>query len=399
MLWVSKAKTFNLLLYLTLRYFIRFGAYYAVVHIAVITRSLPPEHCGIADHTTLLAHSLRAIGHKVTLIAGRGQADENSLIIEDQWGKKGLEGLLKQSDSLAIDHLILQYIPFGFLPDKRKPFPSINHYLSLKKFWQTCSKKWSTSLIVHETYFRAWSYPPSWIKGTIQKYLLKSLVKTSHRVFSASELLVQEMKQWGDSEKIIYLPLASHFPIAQTNREKMRSEQKIAKEEMVLTLFGGGNALRNSSSYVNKLDDYFHHKNIPVRWLLLGGIPRKWFDFSSPVLSPGRLTPDDLSSWLQMTDIFLAPHSWGLAARRTTFLAALQHGLPVVGTKGYITDPFMTHIPGLILTSGIKEFSEAVISLSINPKLRQSLGEKNKLYYQENFGWEKISNITTKVIT
>lgn len=373
--------------------------YSSDMHIAIITRRLPPEHCGIADHTALLARSLRATGHKVTLIASRGRADEDSLIIKDEWRKKGLEQLSKQLDNLAIDHLILQYIPLGFLTNKRNPFLATGHFLALKEFWQTCSQKWPTSLIVHETYFRKWLYPPSWLKGTIQKYLLKSLVQSSYKVFSASELLVQEMKGWGDSEKVISLPLASHFPISQINRrEKIRPEQKIAKGEIILTLFSGGNALRSSSSYVNKLDNYCHKKNIPIRWLLLGRISHKWFNFSFPVLAPGYLTTDELSSWLQMTDIFLAPHSCGLVARRTTLLAALQHGLSVVGTKGYLTDPSMAYIPGLILTSGIKEFSQAVTKLSTNPKLRQHLGEKNKLYYEENFGWEKISNILNKEI-
>ena len=363
------------------------------MRIAIITRRLPPAHCGIADHTMLLARLLRALGHEVILIAGQGQENDYSLIVRDNWDRGGLEGLRKRLDNLAIESLILQYIPFGFLTDKRNPYSSVSHYLALSKFWRACSKKWRTSMIVHETYFRSWSYPPSWIKGSIQKYLLKSLVNPSSRVFSASQMLVQEMKSWGDSKKIIYLPLGSHFSIFPINREKMRREKGIADQETVLTLFGVGNAVREASSYINALDSYFRRKNIPVCWLLLGGIPSEWFNLSSPVLSPGRLSPDDLSSWLQLTDIFLAPHSCGLAARRTTFLAALQHGLPVVGIKGPMTDPFLSDMQGLILTSGEKEFLQAVVRLSADPALRQSLGRQNKLYYNENFGWDKISDI------
>jgi glycosyltransferase involved in cell wall biosynthesis len=369
------------------------------MHIAIITKRLPPELCGIADHTALLGRSLRALGHKVTLIAGKGSIVDDTLIIEDNWYKEGLEGLLRCLDGLALDHLLLQYIPFGFLPDKRDSFFSMNHYLALKKFWQSCSRKWRTSMIVHETYYRVWSYPPSWIKGSIQKYLMKSLVRASRNVFSASELLVLEMKSWAASEKITWLPISSNFPYSPINKEKMKSEQKINSEELILTLFGGGNALRFAAGYVNKLDCHFYQHNIPIRWLLLGGIPRNWFKLSSPVLSPGRLSPDVLSAWLQLTDIFLAPHSCGLAAKRGTFWAAMQHGLPIVGTKGYMTDPFMTDIQGLILTSGTKNMLEAVIRLSTNPSLRKSLGKKNKLYYSENMGWDKISNIFIKSIT
>ena len=148
------------------------------MYIAIITRTLPPEYCGIGDHTMLLANSLRLLGHKVTLIAGQGEGNDNSLIVEDKWGRNGLDMLLRQLDGLSIDHLILQYIPYGFITGtkNRNPCSSIIHYVALKKFWKTCGRKWQTSIIVHETYYRVWSYPPSWIKGSIQKYLMTSLL-------------------------------------------------------------------------------------------------------------------------------------------------------------------------------------------------------------------------------
>ena len=267
----------------------------------------------------------------------------------------------------------------------------MKHYLALKSFWQTCSRKWHTSIIIHETYFRRWSYPPSWIKGSLQKYLMQSLVRVSRNVFSAVELLVEEMKSWGDPKKIVHLPLSSNFPFSPIDKEKMKSEQKLHNDELIFTLFGGGNALCRAAFYVNDLDRYFYQHNIPIRWLLLGGMSHELFDLSCPVISKGRLPPDDLSAWLQLTDIFIAPHSCGLAASRGTLMAALQHGLPVVGTKGYMTAPFLTRIPGLILESGTRNFSEAVIKLSTDPQLRQSLGDRNRQYFNENFCWDTLA--------
>lgn len=368
------------------------------MHIAIITRSLPPEHGGIVDHTMLLGQSLRNFGHRVTFIAGRGNATDNNLIIEDSWCKKGLEDLLKRLDELAIDHLILQYIPLGFLPNKYSAFSCIKHQLDLKNFWQACSKKWHTSIIVHDIYYRVWSYPPSWIKGSLQKYLMQSMVRISRNAFSSSELLVQEMKNWDNPKKITWLPPSSNLPFSPIDKEKTRSEHKISNDVLILTLFSGGNALHSNAFYVNKIDRYFYKNNIPILWLLLGGISRDWFNLSSPVIFHNHLPVRILSAWLQLTDIFLAPHSCGLAARRTTFLAALQHGLPVVGTKGYITDPLMSQIQGLVLTSGAKKFLEEVINLSTAPALRRFLGDKNKLYYNENLGWGKLSNTLIKAI-
>jgi glycosyltransferase involved in cell wall biosynthesis len=369
------------------------------MHIAIITRSLPPQHCGIADHTVLLAQSLRDAGHRVILIAGQGEANDNSLIIDDNWDKNGLSRLLRRLEELEIDHLLLQYIPLGFLTERRSPLFAFKHYMALMKFWKSCSKRWKTSLIVHETYYRVWSHPSSMVKGTIQKYLLKSLVAISHHVFTASQLLVEEMKAWGTPYKITYMPLTSHFPYLPTNKAEVRCEKQIDSRELVLTLFGGGNALRLSISWVHEVDRRLHEMNIPVRWLLLGGIPHKWLNLSAPVISPGRLDCKEMSRWLQMTDIFLAPQSCGLAARRTTFLAALQHGLPIVGTKGYLTDPFLMDLPGLKLTAGIEDFCREVIFLSDKPDMRSVMGESNQHFYNDHFGWEKNTAIFSSVIT
>lgn len=368
-------------------------------HIAIITRNLPPQHCGIGDHTGLLGQALRTHGHKVTLIAGRGEPNDNSLIIDDKWDKDGLDCLLGLLGGLDIDHLVLQYIPFGFLTVKRNPVFAFKHYLELNNFWKSCGEEWETSMIVHETYYRAWAHPLSLIKGTIQKYLMRSLGRSSHHIFNSSQLLVKEMKSWGAPDKIIYMPLASQFPFLPINRKEMRHEKKIDDNELVLTLFGGGNELRHSASWVDEADRRLNEMNLPVRWLLLGGIPCEWFNLSSPVLSPGYLDCEEMSGWLQMADIFLAPHSTGLVARRTTFLAGLQHGLPVVGTKGYNTDPFLVELSGLKLTTGIEEFCREVIFLAENPDMRLAMGKMNEQYYNDHFGWKKNLGIFSAAIS
>ena len=73
--------------------------------IAIITRNLPPYPCGISDHTILLAKALEYEGHKVTIIAGRGQVDHNRLIIEDDWSSSGLSHLLTKLEQLDVDHI------------------------------------------------------------------------------------------------------------------------------------------------------------------------------------------------------------------------------------------------------------------------------------------------------
>ena len=106
--------------------------------IAIITRNLPPYPCGISDHTILLAKALEYEGHKVTIIAGRGQVDHNRLIIEDDWSSSGLSHLLTKLEQLDVDHIVLQYTPLMYSHNQgRQDFAFV-------KFWQACSQRWQT---------------------------------------------------------------------------------------------------------------------------------------------------------------------------------------------------------------------------------------------------------------
>src|SRR5205807_1928318 len=41
----------------------------------------------------------------------------------------------------------------------------------------------------------------------------------------------------------------------------------------------------------------------------------------------GRLSAEDVSGWMQTVDLLLAPFSDGMSSRRTSVMAALEHGV------------------------------------------------------------------------
>jgi glycosyltransferase involved in cell wall biosynthesis len=359
------------------------------MHIAILTRSLPPENCGIGDHSLQLAQALRLQSNKVTIVAGRGNPKENIYITHDDWSKPGLNELKLQLEKLDIDHLILQYTPLMFSGARGK------QNFSLLNFWRLCSQQWQTSIILHETYFRVWWYPFSWLKGTFEKRLMLLLAETSNHVFTASQPLENELSQKELlRHKVHRLPLGSHFRAVKMDREDFRQQHNISPETNVLTLFGGGTNLWFQRSYIDTLDNFLHESEIPICWLFLGGVPSDWFHLQSPILSPGRLPSDDISAWLQMTDIFLMPHRCGLSAKRSTLSAALQHSLPAIGTYGEMTDDFWKDVPGVTLVSSNQpeQFQNAVIRLCVDKTLRESQGKENYRYFKENFSWETIAH-------
>jgi glycosyltransferase involved in cell wall biosynthesis len=212
-------------------------------------------------------------------------------------------------------------------------------------------------------------------------------------VLSPSGLLVEEIKGWNKRSIAYLLPNGSNFPVVPSDREKWRQEQKIDPDDIVLILFGGGNSLKWLSSHINATDKLLCKNGIRIHWLLLGGVPREWFKLGSSVISPGRLPEAAISAWLQAGDIFLMPHYAGLCARRTTLMAAMQHGLPVVGTRGMMTEAFWSTVQGVSLVplTAIRRFSKLVLTLASDRQLREIRGQCNRDYYRANFSWDYIS--------
>ena len=357
------------------------------MHFALLTQNAPPQICGIGDHSLRFADALRAAGHHATVLARRGLSEDGVEIVPGEIGRDWLAAVVDRLDRFGSDHLILQYTPLMYSSGRWR----IER--ELLRCWRSLCARRSTSLIVHETFFRVWWYPPSLLRGMIQRALLRRFAAGSRNVFSASEPLHEEMSGWALARTPVFLPIGSNIPVAEGDTPALRQSYGIAEREVVLALFGGGTSLKWSAGHVDMVEAKLNEAGIPHCWLLLGGIPRDWFSLTARVLSPGRLSSADLSAHLQLTDIFLMPHVSGLSAKRGTLMAALEHALPVVGTRGPMTDAFWSTVAGVMLVdvANAAKFAAAVVALCPDRQRRQTLGRKNAEYYREKFAWPKIA--------
>ena len=301
-------------------------------------------------------------------------------------GRGWLAAVVGLLDRFGSDHVVLQYTPLMYSAGRWR----IDR--ELLRCWRTLAAGRRSSLIVHEGYFRVWWHPPSLVRGTIQKTLLQGFVKEAHHVFTASEQLHWEMSEWALVRRPVLLPIGSNIPVVEGDAATWRRTHGIDEREIVLALFGGGNALKWSASHVDVVEAKLNEARIPHCWLLLGGVPRNWFNLKARVIDPGWLSPADLSAYMQLTDIFLMPHFVGIAARRTTLMAALEHALPVVGTSGSITESFWREVAGVtLIDAGDAEgFAAAALALCSDRQQRVELGRYNASYFREHFAWPKI---------
>lgn len=359
------------------------------MRISIITASMPPFHCGIGDHSLYLAATLRQQGCEVSIIACRGEATDGVSIVDCDWEIRSLERLFRKLAELQTDLVLIQFTPLMYSDANRWDGRGI------VPFWEKCAGSWKTAIIVHETYFRSWRYPPSWVRGSREKAFLQRMVSHSHYVFSASQPLVNEMGGWERERDVSLLPIGSNFPFVEIDRDAARIERGIGTDEIVLVLFGGGNSLKWMKRHVHATDTLLHSEGINAKWLMLGGITSSWFRLKLPVVSLGRVDEREMSIRLQTSDIFLMPHYAGLCAKRGTLMAAMQHGLPVVGSRTAMTEQFWENVEGVRLAPrrDARVFAEQVLALSRNHDARKIMGSANRQYFHDHFTWETIAQI------
>jgi glycosyltransferase involved in cell wall biosynthesis len=357
-----------------------------VRRIAIITRDAPPRHCGVGDHSICLADALSAEGADVCVLAYAGDASGRVATRSTPDAATWLQWIEGQIGAQHIDHVVLQYTPLYY---RDIPGWSDAHFSA---WWARLAARYAASIVVHETYHRSLRQPKSLVSGTRQKRTLQALAGASAHVFTASEPLVHEMAEWMLQRPAVLVPIGSNLAVAHDARSDQRLRYGIDAETLVLTLFGGGNSLKWMAGHVNAVSRTLADRGMPHRWLLLGGVPAEWFEFAAPAIAPGRLSPADLSAHLAVTDIFLVPHAAGVCAKRGTLMAAMQHGLAVVGTRGPMTDGFWERVPGVRVTpSDEGAFVAAVAEVAGDASLRAGMGSSNEQHYRAFFDWPHIA--------
>ncbi len=107
------------------------------------------------------------------------------------------------------------------------------------------------------------------------------------------------------------------------------------------------------------------------------------------IVVTGRLPVEEMSAYLNLVDVFVAPQIDGISLRSTSLMSALAHGLPIVGFEpvpgNY--DSFVIPRSKLIARGNKNLFLEAGIEfLRKGAELREE-SEANRLFYEKNFSW------------
>lgn len=115
-------------------------------------------------------------------------------------------------------------------------------------------------------------------------------------------------------------------------------------------------------------------------------------DLAPRLRATGRLDDAEVSRHLQACDLLVQPYPDGVTARRTTVMAGLEHGLPVVTTIGAMTEPVWRDCGGVALVpeNNLAAMASAVSRLLAQPQIRAELATAAVATYQRHFHVQRL---------
>jgi glycosyltransferase involved in cell wall biosynthesis len=332
---------------------------------------------GIRDYTRMLLQTLRRSALEAELF---------------EWANGGTLSAISNGgtpvDLEALDALVVQYNPFsfgrwGFAPQlplflarlrRRRPRPLV-------------------AVMFHETYVDMrnlrWALMGSW-----QRSQLLAMQAVADVQFCSIQRWTERLLRTSPGRPVHHLPVASNLPDARSQRGRGRALLGVDADTIVLSCMG----LRHPG----RLEEHVlaaarEAGAVAPSVLLLDLGPGEQSDqrlaANVRLLSTGFLEVDELACYLAASDVFLAPYMDGVSTRRTTVMAALAHGVPVVGTAGHLTDDVLRHAPGLALVEvGAPErFADTTSRLVRDAEQRVELGAAGRRLYETSFDWPVLA--------
>lgn len=275
--------------------------------------------------------------------------------------------------------ILLQYMPFsyghwGIAPDL------ISDAIALKRATGA-----TFAVMIHE----AWIPMEDWrtcLIGAYQRLQLRALLLVADAVIVPTESLVGVF-----DGRPVHIPVASNITPNATTRRAARSELGIG-DELVVTMFGTGQphrALEHAEEALATLVAERGAGNLRVLNLGAGARPLQ-LPSELRVDTPGALPAADVSLRLRASDLLLMTFTDGVSTRRTTLMAGLAHGLPVVGLRGVSTDGvLLSHPEALVLTpvGDRTAFAHAVLDITSNSERLEAAGRAARALYVNSFDW------------
>ncbi len=323
------------------------------VRIGILSPSYPPnrEPCGIGDFTKKLVPALVRCGVEVRVFtsldySGAAQEPEpepegvSVIPLVREWGPGSLAKIARAARDEKIDALLIQYAP-----DLYSPSPIWIHLLpaAMKLLAPGVPAALSMHTVGGPTF--------------LSKAGAGLMLATAPAILSTNEEithLIGKYMRWA-LRKLWEVPIGAgveppgdQAAARLAARRKVRDEEGLLGDGMILAHFGlyypgkGAGQILEAAGKWKEADRAFRLFMIGGRREDDGGFYPELQDrakahgLADEVIWTGYISAERVTEILLAADLFLAPYEGGISSRRSSLMAAIVHGLPIVSTPSNI---------------------------------------------------------------
>jgi glycosyltransferase involved in cell wall biosynthesis len=365
----------------------------------IVTGEYPPDLGGVADYTAAVAGALADTGAEVHVwstgddsgaIASPGSVAVHR--VAGRFGPAGLARMDRELDRFPRPRTILiQYVPHAF------GWKAMNLAFVAWALTRSLLRRDDVRVMFHEVTF-PWVRRPIRhnVLAAVNRVMAAVLVRTCTRAYVSIPGWAPRLRRLGAGRlPITWTPVPSVVPQQASSTAVAARRAKLTLNDPTVRLachFGtyGPSITRELGPLVRALLD----RRADVRVVLLGIGGDRWRgelaggrpDWYARVVAPGPLPAPLIAEYLRACDLVIQPYPDGASGRRTTLMAALASGVPVVTTIGALSEPIWAGGAVAAAPSGdADQVARLALDLLDRPDRLAELGLAGQRLYDEQF--------------
>ena len=359
-----------------------------------VTPEYPPRHGGVADYTHQIATELSRRGEAVHVWGPSGSAPQpgSPIVVHSELGRFGSADLRRASVLLdeqpSPRRLVVQWVPHGF------GWRAMNLPFCLW-LWKRSVAGDSIELIVHEPFVTFSGGARQCAVAVVQRAMTLMLLSAARRVWVTTRAWTPLLEPYlaGRGAAVEWLPVPSSLQTAESATVNTVRKRYAPANECLIGHFGTHGSL--ITSLLVDVIPRLAEASPDVRFMLIGtdgetfrsALAARHRRLADRVSATGTLSAGELSAHIAACDVLLQPYPDGVTSRRTTAMAGLSSGVPVVTTRGKLTERlWLEGAPVKLADVGdVDAMVGQVLELIGDPAERRRQGDAGRAFYDRWF--------------
>lgn len=363
---------------------------------AIITGEYPPQPGGVSDYTRLVARGLAEAGDEVHVWAPEcpqpAPPDPGVEVhrLSGRFGPRALITLDRALDRNAFDRILVQYVPHAF------GWKAMNVPFCL---WLASRRLDSIWVMFHEVAFPCSprQSPKHNLLGLTTHFMARIMARAAQRIFVSTRAWEPLLRRPAASEpqRVIWLPVPSNLPV-KVSDTAIAAARSRASAEKIVGHFGSFGP--HVVSILNAALPPLLMADRGRAGMLLGHGSQRFArelalaypQLSGRVISMDGVSTDTLAAHMAACDLLVQPYPDGVTSRRTSLIAGLALGLPIVTTMGPLTETLWEKSEAVVLAAASSSAAlvGAAEALLVDNARRAMLGARAAALYRSHFAIE-----------